>query len=56
MGPLRIISRKIAEEDAKAGAASAKYGAILGQMGFPPLITGASEAPYDILGDYFRER
>lgn len=49
--------RKLAEigaEDAKAAAASAKYGQILGEMGFPPMITGISEAPYDILGDYFR--
>ena len=49
--------RKIAEigaEDAKAAAASAKYGQILAEMGFPPMMTGASEAPYDILGDYFR--
>ena len=49
--------RKIAEigaEDAKAAAASAKYSGILAEMGFPPMITGISEAPYDILGDYFR--
>ena len=26
----------------------------LAEMGFPPMMTGASEAPYDILGDYFR--
>ena len=44
----------IGEEDAKAAAASAKYGQILAEMGFPPFITGISEAPYDILGDYFR--
>ena len=49
--------RKLAEigaEDAKAAAAGAKYREILGGMGFPPGFTGASEAPYDILGDYFR--
>lgn len=49
--------RKIAEigaADAEAAAASGKYGAILSEMGFPPMITGISEAPYDILGDYFR--
>lgn len=45
---------EIGEEDAKAAAASAKYGQILADMGFPPIVTGASEAPYDILGDYFR--
>lgn len=44
----------IGAEDAKASAASAKYSQILTEMGFPPMITGASEAPYDILGDYFR--
>lgn len=49
--------RKLAEigaEDAKAAEASAKYSKILADMGFPPMITGISEAPYDILGDYFR--
>ena len=46
--------RQIGEEDAKAAAASAKYSKILTEMGFPPMMTGASEAPYDILGDYFR--
>jgi len=46
--------RQIGEEDAKAAAASAKYSKILEQMGFPPMMTGSSEAPYDILGDYFR--
>ena len=42
--------RQIGEEDAKAAAASAKYSKILTEMGFPPMMTGASEAPYDILG------
>ncbi len=49
--------QKIAEigaEDARAAAAGAKYSGILADMGFPPMITGISEAPYDILGDYFR--
>lgn len=53
----QAVFQKIAEigaEDAKAAAASAKYAGLLGEMGFPPMITGASEAPYDILGDYFR--
>ena len=45
---------QIAAEDAKAGAATGKYGQILAEMGFPPYMTGISEAPYDILGDYFR--
>ena len=46
--------RQIGEEDAKVAAATAKYSKILEQMGFPPMMTGSSEAPYDILGDYFR--
>lgn len=45
---------QIGAEDAKAAAATAKYSNILADMGFPPMMTGASEAPYDILGDYFR--
>ena len=45
---------KIGEEDAKAGAATGKYMGILAGMGFPGLMCGISEAPYDILGDYFR--
>lgn len=45
---------QIGEENAKVNAATAKYNQILGEMGFPPMMTGASEAPYDILGDYFR--
>lgn len=45
---------QIGAEDAKAAAASAKYSQILAEMGFPPMLTGISEAPYDILGDYFR--
>ena len=49
--------RKIAEvgaRDAEAAAESAKYSKIITDMGFPPMMTGMSEAPYDILGDYFR--
>lgn len=45
---------KIAQEDAKAGDATGKYMQELAGMGFPGLISGMSEAPYDILGDYFR--
>lgn len=45
---------QIGAEDAKAAAATTKYNNILADMGFPPMMTGASEAPYDILGDYFR--
>ncbi len=45
---------EIGMESAKAAAATAKYTRILENMGFPLMVTGASEAPYDILGDYFR--
>lgn len=45
---------EIGAEDAKAGAATGKYMQQLAQLGFPGMISGISEAPYDILGDYFR--
>jgi len=45
---------KIGEEDAKAGAVTGKYMQQLAEMGFPGLLSAMSEAPYDILGDYFR--
>lgn len=45
---------EIGAEDAKAGAMTGKYMEKLSEMGFPPFISGISEAPYDILGDYFR--
>lgn len=45
---------KIGEEDAKAAAATEKYLNKLSEMGLPPMFSGVSEAPYDILGDYFR--
>ena len=45
---------EIAAEDAKAGAATGQYMQKLTDMGFPGLLSGMSEAPYDILGDYFR--
>ncbi|MCI6636802.1 MAG: uroporphyrinogen decarboxylase family protein [Bilifractor sp.] len=45
---------KIAEADAEAAAASQKYGPKIADLGLPVMFTGASEAPYDILGDYFR--
>ncbi len=48
------VLAKIAEEDAKAGAATGKYMQILTEMGYPGMLSGISEAPYDILGDYFR--
>ena len=45
---------QIGTENEKAAAATAKYSNLLADMGFPPMMTGISEAPYDILGDYFR--
>lgn len=45
---------EIGAASAQAAASAEKYGQILSDMGFPPLMTGGSEAPYDILGDYFR--
>ena len=34
--------------------ATFKYSGIMAELGYPGMITGACEAPYDILGDYFR--
>ena len=45
---------KIAEEEAKTAAITGKYMGALAAMGFPGFMSGISEAPYDILGDYFR--
>ena len=45
---------KIGEMDAQAITALLSYSAKLEEMGFPPLMSGVSQAPYDILGDYFR--
>ena len=48
------LMAEIGAEDAKAEAAKMKYGGILADMGFPGPFTGAAEAPFDILSDYFR--
>ena len=49
------VLAKIGEEDVKARAASGKYMQELMELGFPCMFSGGtSEAPYDILGDYFR--
>lgn len=48
------LIRKIGEENSKAFEATMQFTGILAGMGYPGMITGASEAPYDILGDYFR--
>lgn len=45
---------EIADADKACAEATAAYTARIQELGFPPMITGASEAPYDILGDYFR--
>lgn len=45
---------EIGRLDREAQAKSAYYQSKLAEMGFPPFMTGAAEAPYDILGDYFR--
>ncbi|MFV0529772.1 MAG: uroporphyrinogen decarboxylase family protein [Lachnospiraceae bacterium] len=48
-----LISQ-IGDEDAKAAAASNAIATELGKLGFPPMMTGAGEAPFDIISDYFR--
>ena len=48
------ILEKIAEEEAKATQATFKYAGIMAGLGYPGMITGVCEAPYDIIGDYFR--
>ncbi len=48
------ILAQIGEEDAKAAEATAVQANKLVEMGFPPMLTGAGEAPFDIIGDYYR--
>ena len=50
---LQLIAQ-IGEEQNKAFAATMQFTGAMAQLGYPTMITGASEAPYDILGDYFR--
>lgn len=45
---------QIAAQNAETAAATAEYRNKLAAMGMPPLVTGLSQAPFDILGDYFR--
>ena len=45
---------QIGKLDADATGVLLSYSAKLGEMGFPGLMSGISQAPYDILGDYFR--
>lgn len=48
------LINKIGEEQNKAFAATMQFSGAVAQLGYPTMITGVSEAPYDILGDYFR--
>ena len=50
---LTLLSQ-IGEEDAKASQASSEISNRLAALGFPPMITGAGEAPFDIISDYYR--
>ncbi len=45
---------EIAVEEAETAKVSAEYVRKLADMGIPNFLTGISEAPYDIIGDYFR--
>lgn len=45
---------QVAAAQGEANAASAVEMQTLTSMGFPPFLTGSAEAPYDILGDFFR--
>lgn len=45
---------EIGKCDAEAGALFAEYTGKLADIGVPPFLTGIAEAPYDILGDYYR--
>lgn len=49
----RILA-EIGELSGRADAVTGETAAKLSEMGFPEMMTGFSEAPYDILGDYFR--
>ncbi len=44
----------IKKSDAEAAAMTSKYQKKIMELGIPPAWTGASEAPLDIIGDYFR--
>jgi len=48
------LIRKIGEEQNKAFGMTMQMAGTMAGLGYPTMITGASEAPYDILGDYFR--
>ncbi|AEF84025.1 conserved hypothetical protein [Treponema primitia ZAS-2] len=42
------------EESQKHGAIANRLTQKLGELGFPPWMTGMAEAPFDIISDYFR--
>ena len=48
------LIRKIGEEQNEAFGMTMQMAGTMAGLGYPTMITGASEAPYDILGDYFR--
>jgi len=48
------VLAEIAAEDAKAAEATNDLGAKIAALGVPPMMTGAGEAPFDIIGDYYR--
>lgn len=45
---------EIAKLDAEAAVVTNEFYGKLADMGIPPFITGISQVPFDILGDYFR--
>lgn len=45
---------EIGKEDGKAAVATQEMNTKLMASGFPPFMTGAGEAPFDIIGDYYR--
>lgn len=53
VGAMKILE-EIAGHEAKAMQATFKYSGIAAEMGYPTMISGVCEAPYDIIGDYFR--
>jgi uroporphyrinogen-III decarboxylase len=46
--------KQMYEESLKPAPVSARISQRLTEMGFPPYFTGAAEAPFDIISDYFR--
>lgn len=48
------LLEKIGDADREAAAAAAKVSAEITKMGYPPMMTGGGQAPFDVLGDYFR--